>query len=174
LEKFGITPAPNVPQTPQSADASRFPQTTQNAVSSQSTQSPQSAALDAETGPAFDWVDLQLPLYRRFFREILFEHYDGARSREDLEATKVALGYIVLTKGAKTQAFGGPWTERDLRSADATASRVVRTIRRLWNGPIDPNAYLDPNDPSQGTILNPKAPPFSEDLSPITLDYLTD
>ncbi|MBQ2791031.1 MAG: PD-(D/E)XK nuclease family protein, partial [Thermoguttaceae bacterium] len=104
LEKFGITPAPNVPQTPQSADASRFPQTTQNAVSSQSTQSPQSAALDAETGPAFDWVDLQLPLYRRFFREILFEYYDGARSREDLEATKVALGYIVLTKGAKTQA----------------------------------------------------------------------
>ncbi|MBR2003307.1 MAG: hypothetical protein IJ991_03890, partial [Thermoguttaceae bacterium] len=75
---------------------------------------------------------------------------------------------------AKTQAFGGPWTERDLRSADATASRVVRTIRRLWNGPIDPNAYLDPNAPSQGTLLNPKAPPFSEDLSPITLDYLTD
>ncbi len=180
LEKFGITPAPNVPQTTQSADASRFPQsaafpqTTQNAVPSQSTQRPPSAALDEETGPTFDWVDLQLPLYRRFFREILFEYYDGARSREDLEATKVALGYIVLTKGAKTQAFGGPWTERDLRSADATASRVVRTIRRLWNGPIDPNAYLDPNDPSQGTILNPKAPPFSEDLSPITLDYLTD
>ncbi|MBQ6827791.1 MAG: PD-(D/E)XK nuclease family protein, partial [Thermoguttaceae bacterium] len=171
LEKFGITPAPNIPQPTQSADASRFPQTTQNAVSPQSTQS---AALDAETGPTFDWVDLQLPLYRRFFREILFEYYDGARSREDLEATKVALGYIVLTKGAKTQAFGGPWTERDLRSADATASRVVRTIRRLWNAPIDPNAYLDPNDPSQGTILNPKAPPFSEDLSPITLDYLTD
>ncbi|MBP3529624.1 MAG: PD-(D/E)XK nuclease family protein [Thermoguttaceae bacterium] len=192
LEKFGITPAPNIPQTTQSADASRFPQnaaftpttqsaacsqTTQSAVSSQSTQTPrtpQSAALDAETGPTFDWVDLQLPLYRRFFREILFEYYDGARSREDLEATKVALGYIVLTKGAKTQAFGGPWTERDLRSADATASRVVRTIRRLWNAPIDPNAYLDPNDPSQGTILNPKAPAFSEDLSPITLDYLTD
>jgi len=183
LEKFGITPAPNVPQTPQSADASRFPQTPQttrtpqSAASSQPTQAtrtPQSAALDAETGPTFDWVDLQLPLYRRFFREILFEYYDGARSREDLEETKVALGYIVLTKGAKTQAFGGPWTERDLRSADATASRVVRTIRRLWNGPIDPNAYLDPNDPSQGTLLNPKAPPFSEDLSPITLDYLTD
>ncbi|MBR4104603.1 MAG: PD-(D/E)XK nuclease family protein [Thermoguttaceae bacterium] len=174
LEKFGITPAPNIPQPTQSADASRFPQTTQNAVPSQSTQRPPSAALDAETGPTFDWVDLQLPLYRRFFREILFEYYDGARSREDLEATKVALGYIVLTKGAKTQAFGGPWTERDLRSADATASRVVRTIRRLWNGPIDPNAYLDPNAPSQGTLLNPKAPPFSEDLSPITLDYLTD
>ena len=177
LEKFGITPAPNVPQTPQSADASRFPQTPQSAVSSQSTQAPQTpqnAALDEETGPTFDWVDLQLPLYRRFFREILFEYYDGARSREDLEATKVALGYIVLTKGAKTQAFGGPWTERDLRSADATASRVVRTIRRLWNAPLDPNAYLDPNDPSQGTLLNPKAPAFSEDLSPITLDYLTD
>ena len=204
LEKFGITPAPNVPQTTQSADASRFPQTTQSAdasrfpqttqatrtpqnaafpqttqsaASSQSTQAtrtPQNAALDEATGPTFDWVDLQLPLYRRFFREILFEYYDGARSREDLETTKVALGYIVLTKGAKTQAFGGPWTERDLRSADATASRVVRTIRRLWNAPIDPNAYLDPNDPSQGTLLNPKAPPFSEDLSPITLDYLTD
>ncbi len=148
LEKFGITPAPNLPGT--------------------------APALDEETGPAFDWIDLQLPLYRRFFREILFEHYDGARSREDIEEAKVALGYIALTKGAKTQAFGGPWTERDLRSADATASRVVRTIRRLWNGPIDPNAYLDPNDPSQGTLLNPKAPPFSEDLSPITLDYLTD
>ena len=160
LEKFGITPAPNLPQSAETA------------------QSPQSAAatsaLDEETGPTFDWVDLQLPLYRRFFREILFEYYDGARSREDLEETKVALGYVVLTKGAKTQAFGGPWTERDLRSADATASRVVRTIRRLWNAPIDPNAYLDPNDPSQGTILNPKAPPFSEDLSPITLDYLSD
>ena len=149
LEKFGIAPAPNV-------------------------ETPPSAALDEETGPAFDWVDLQLPLYRRFFQEILFEYYDGARSRKDVAETKVALGYIVLTKGAKTQAFGGPWTERDLRSADATASRVVRTIRRLWNAPIDPNAYLDPNDPSQGTILNPKAPPFSEDLSPITLDYLTD
>ena len=171
LEKFGITPAPNAPQ---SADASRFPQITQSAVSSQSTQTTQSAALDETTGPTFDWVDLQLPLYRRFFREILFEYYDGARSREDLEETKVALGYVVLTKGAKTQAFGGPWTERDLRSADATAARVVRTIRRLWNAPLDPNAYLDPNDPSQGTILNPKAPAFSEDLSPITLDYLTD
>ncbi len=171
LEKFGITPAPNLPQTTQSADASRF---SPNADFTQSTQSAPNAALDEETGPTFDWVDLQLPLYRRFFREILFEYYDGARSREDLEETKVALGYIVLTKGAKTQAFGGPWTERDLRSADATASRVVRTIRRLWNAPIDPNAYLDPNDPSQGTLLNPKAPPFSEDLSPITLDYLTD
>ncbi|MBQ2851158.1 MAG: PD-(D/E)XK nuclease family protein [Thermoguttaceae bacterium] len=160
LEKFGITPAPNAPQSSSSADVSR--------------QTPQNAALDADDGPTFDWVDLQLPLYRRFFREILFEYYDGARSREDLEATKVALGYVVLTKGAKTQAFGGPWTERDLRSADATASRVVRTIRRLWNGPIDPNAYLDPNDPSQGTLLNAKAPAFSEDLSPITLDYLTD
>ena len=149
LEKFGIAPAPNV-------------------------ETPPNAALDEETGPTFDWLDLQLPLYRRFFREILFEYYDGARSREDLEETKVALGYVVLTKGAKTQAFGGPWTERDLRSADATASRVVRTIRRLWNAPIDPNAYLDPNDPSLGTLLNPKAPAFSEDLSPITLDYLTD
>ena len=149
LEKFGIAPAPNL-------------------------ETPPSAALDEASGPTFDWVDLQLPLYRRFFREILFEYYDGARSREDLEETKVALGYVVLTKGAKTQAFGGPWTERDLRSADATASRVVRTIRRLWNAPIDPNAYLDPNDPSLGTLLNPKAPAFSEDLSPITLDYLTD
>ncbi|MBR4832889.1 MAG: PD-(D/E)XK nuclease family protein [Thermoguttaceae bacterium] len=154
LEKFGISPAPN--------------------LSDVDSQPPQTPPLDDETGPAFDWVDLQLPLYRRFFREILFEHYDGARSREDIEETKVALGYIALTKGAKTQAFGGPWTERDLRGADATVSRVVRTIRRLWNAPIDPNAYLDPSDPSLGTLLNPKAPAFSEDLSPITLDYLTD
>ena len=174
LEKFGITPAPNVPETTQSADSSHFSPIPQSALSPQSTQTPPSAALDEETGPTFDWVDLQLPLYRRFFREILFEYYDGARSREDLDKTKVALGYVVLTKGAKTQAFGGPWTERDLRSADATAARVVRTIRRLWNAPIDPNAYLDPNDPSLGTLLNPKAPAFSEDLSPITLDYLTD
>lgn len=151
LEKFGIAPAPNSPSN-----------------------EPPVATPPLDDGPAFDWIDLQLPLYRRFFREILFERYDGARSRQDVEEAKVALGYVVLTKGAKTQAFGGPWTERDLRDADATAARVVRTIRRLWNDPIDPNAYLDPNDPSSGTILNPKAPPFSEDLSPITLDYLTD
>lgn len=151
LEKFGIAPAPNSPPN-----------------------EPPAATPPLDDGPAFDWIDLQLPLYRRFFREILFERYDGARSRQDVEEAKVALGYVVLTKGAKTQAFGGPWTERDLRDADATAARVVRTIRRLWNDPIDPNAYLDPNDPSSGTILNPKAPPFSEDLSPITLDYLTD
>lgn len=133
---------------------------------------PDADAQDDETVSAFEWTDLQLPLYRRFFRQILFERYEGRRAWADVEAAKVSLGYVALTKSAKTQAFGAPWRERDLRAADATAARVVRTIRRLWRGPIDPDAFLDPRDPSRGTILASKAPAFSEELSPITLDFL--
>ena len=86
-------------------------------------------------------------------------------------ATKFALAYIVLPKSGDVQAVGGPWSERDLRAADATAWRVVRTIERMFQDVVSPNALVDPEFPELGRVLDNGKLKFSDDFAPITLSY---
>lgn len=64
-----------------------------------------------------EWVDLQLPLYRKLAAALKL---DGA----------VELGYIVLPKNlAGVGEHLASWSEAELESADQCAARVVRDIR---------------------------------------------
>ena len=118
------------------------------------------------------WINLQLPLYRRLFWQILYEDKEGAVPMEQIaSATKFALAYIVLPKSGDVQAVGGPWSERDLRAADATAWRVVRTIERMFQDVVSPNALVDPEFPELGRVLDNGKLKFSDDFAPITLSY---
>ena len=119
-----------------------------------------------QPGPFFQWHDLQLPLYRHFFRQILQENH------LELPDAPPILGYIILPRNNKTKALGAPWQESDLKMADEEAQWVIRTLRRLWREPIDPNALIDPNNPNRGTVLAVKPPPFTENFAAITMENL--
>ncbi len=122
--------------------------------------------------PAFGWQNLQLPLYRRIFWEILREYYPN-RAFEEIEKTKVSLAYIVLPRSSEVQAFGAPWNEEELRQAEEKVCWIVQTIRRLW-GTVDPNAYVDPNAKEAfGKILSTAPLPYDDEFSHLTLDYLS-
>ena len=86
-------------------------------------------------------------------------------------STKFALAYVVLPKSGDVQAVGAPWSERDLRAADATAWQVVRQIERLFQGVVAPNAPIDPDMPELGPVLDNGKLKFSDDFAPITLSY---
>lgn len=65
-----------------------------------------------------DWIDLQLPLYRRLAREMGFEG-------------KLSLGYILLPRDGDEGGMRlAAWTEDDLKDADHVAMDVVRGVRR--------------------------------------------
>lgn len=67
---------------------------------------------------ARQWVDLQLPLYRRL----------AAALRS--EATALELGYVLLPKElGKVQWQPASWSDDELQAADAEAERVIRAIR---------------------------------------------
>lgn len=88
-----------------------------------------------------NWIDLQLPLYRRL-ASIL--EVDG----------DVQLGYILLPKSEVKCGFDlAMWNAADLQAADDTAEDIIRAVRReiFWPPTVDP-------------------PSFSEDLAAICLD----
>ncbi|MCF0233795.1 MAG: hypothetical protein HUK22_02305, partial [Thermoguttaceae bacterium] len=99
--------------------------------------------------------------------------YAGARGRAEIENASLRLGYIVLPKTESTLALGAPWSEDELDDADLVVAAVARTIRELW-GRVEPNAPICPENWAAGNILTKPAPPFSEYLSRITLDYVYD
>ncbi len=80
-----------------------------------------------------EWIDLQLPLYRRLLDAMGM-------------AGPVKLGYILLPKDtAKIGAAMAEWTDDDLASADATAAEVVRNVRaeRFWPPASPPPAFSE-------------------------------
>ncbi|MGH7201442.1 MAG: PD-(D/E)XK nuclease family protein, partial [Planctomycetaceae bacterium] len=81
------------------------------------------------------WVDLQLPLYRHLVKA------------EPLKiAERVEVGYILLPKEIdKTGAVLAEWDETVLADADATAARVIESIREevFWPPADPPPAFFD-------------------------------
>lgn len=122
---------------------------------------------------AYQWKNLQLPLYRRIFWEILREYYPN-RALEEIEKTKVSLAYIVLPRSSEVQAFGAPWNDDELRRAEDKVRWVVRMVRRLW-GTVDPKAYVDSDAPEEfGKVLSSTPLPYDDEFSSLTLDYLSE
>lgn len=119
------------------------------------------------------WINLQLPLYRRFLRRIVQEKKAAGElelsKNPQIEDGKISLGYLVLTSGGVV-ALGAPWSPRDLVYADATCQWVVESIRRLFEeGVVNPKKKVD----DFLAILDEKASKF-DDFAPITLSYLAD
>ncbi|MDO5308294.1 MAG: PD-(D/E)XK nuclease family protein [Planctomycetia bacterium] len=118
------------------------------------------------------WTNLQLPLYRHFFHQILWEYHDSERSRQWVESNNLSLGYIVLPKSGAVEAFGAPWTQTDLDQADNVACTVIRQIRRLWRqGYVEPHEYLDHEEKEYYGKILPDIIKF-DDYPEITLSYL--
>ena len=77
-----------------------------------------------------NWVDLQLPLYRRLLPGIVDEDGRPIVDTDVVEDRDIRLGYIALPKETeKTDFMLAHWTEEDLASAEATARDVVRRLR---------------------------------------------
>jgi len=110
-----------------------------------------------------EWVDLQLPLYRRLLAGILKE--DGTPVVPEEEQGRVKLGYILLPK--KLDGVGAAqadWTESELAEAEETARRVVRELR-TEEFSYDPTAKSfrdDPFDALLGRKELPQAPDENE------------
>ncbi len=85
--------------------------------------------------------------------------------------TKFSLAYIVLPKSGNVQALGGPWSNLDLRVADATAWQTARYIERMFKDVVSPNMFVDPEIPELGRVLDNEKLKYSDDFAPITLSY---
>lgn len=104
------------------------------------------------------WINLQLPLYRHFLRKIV--------GRRDLKTT---LGYLALKSGS-FEALGAPWSEENLRNADATCRWVVDSIWQFFKrGVVDPDGFADEDFLP---ILDCAKLKF-DDYAPITRSYLS-
>lgn len=79
-----------------------------------------------------EWIDLQLPLYRKLAAALKL---DGA----------VELGYIVLPKHLDVGEHLASWTEAELESAEFCAARVVRGVRggEFWPPASPPPAFSE-------------------------------
>ncbi|MDD3588714.1 MAG: PD-(D/E)XK nuclease family protein [Thermoguttaceae bacterium] len=120
----------------------------------------------------WSWTNLQLPLYRRLFWQILYEHYEGSVPMEQIAGeTNFSLAYIVLPKSDDVQALGGPWNGTDLHAADATALWVVGAIKRLFQDVVVPNGLIDSSEPGFGRVLDANSLKY-DDFAPITLSYV--
>ncbi|SVC66429.1 uncharacterized protein METZ01_LOCUS319283, partial [marine metagenome] len=103
------------------------------------------AVLDYKTGASVDpeeahrksrgrddhqWIDLQLPLYRRLLSEI----FDGDGRRvidiDGAEQSRIRFGFVSLPQDVEeTEFMMASWTEEDFVSAEDAARQVVRHLR---------------------------------------------
>ncbi|MBT8398343.1 MAG: hypothetical protein HKO65_03080 [Gemmatimonadetes bacterium] len=75
-----------------------------------------------------EWVDLQLPLYRRLLSGVRKE--DGTPVVPESAWDHVRLGYILLPRELdKVGSAEGNWSEDELAQAYATAEEVIRKLR---------------------------------------------
>ncbi|MCA9270530.1 MAG: PD-(D/E)XK nuclease family protein, partial [Planctomycetales bacterium] len=96
-----------------------------------------------------EWIDLQLPLYRRLAAAVV----EPMASILEVDG-RVQLGYVQLPKSLDAIRFEtADWTAADLQAADERARDVVRALRE--------QVFWPPADPP---------PKFSEDLAGICLD----
>jgi hypothetical protein len=105
------------------------------------------AVLDYKTGQSVDppekthrktrgrdhqWIDLQLPLYRRLLSGIL--DGDGARvidiDVDGVEQSRIRFGFVSLPQNVEKTAFMvADWTAQDFASAETAAREAVRRLR---------------------------------------------
>jgi hypothetical protein len=105
------------------------------------------AVLDYKTGQSVDppekthrrtrgreqqWIDLQLPLYRRLLSGIL--DGDGARvidiDVDGVEQSRIRFGFVSLPQNVeKTDFMIADWTAQDFASAETAAREAVRRLR---------------------------------------------
>jgi ATP-dependent helicase/nuclease subunit B len=105
------------------------------------------AVLDYKTGASVDppekahrkshgrdhqWIDLQLPLYRRLLSGILDR--DGRRvidiDLDSAEQSRIRFGFVSLPQNLlETEFMIAAWTVEDFASAEATAREAVRRLR---------------------------------------------
>jgi hypothetical protein len=83
-------------------------------------------------GRDHEWIDLQLPLYRRLLSGIF--DADGRRvidiDVDGAEQSRIRLGFVSLPQDVEeTKFMMASWTEEDFVSAEAVARRVVRRLR---------------------------------------------
>ncbi len=123
----------------------------------------------------YRWTNLQLPLYRRIFAQLLAEHKDlsvetvqGQIERQELQ---IDFAYIVLPKAQDVIALGAPWSKQDFEAAEATAAWVVKTIERLCQGVVKPTDFIDKEHKEFGRMLDNSNLRYGDDFAPITLSY---
>jgi hypothetical protein len=114
-------------------------------------------------GPNRQWVDLQLPLYRRLLAGVLKD--DGTPVVPEARQAGVGLGYVLLprTLDGVGEAMAD-WTQDELDEAEETARQVVRALRR-GEFAFDPKArslWKDPFDALLGRTLLPVTPEGEE------------
>ncbi len=77
-----------------------------------------------------EWVDLQLPLYRRLLPGIMNEQGRPLIDMTAAEHGKLYFGYISLPKNTEDCEFMlADWSEEDFTSAEATAREAVKRLR---------------------------------------------
>ena len=77
-----------------------------------------------------EWVDLQLPLYRRLLPGIMNEQGRPLIDMTAVEHGKLYFGYISLPKNTEDCEFMlADWSEEDFTSAEATAREAVKRLR---------------------------------------------
>ena len=83
-------------------------------------------------GPATQWIDLQLPLYRRLLSGI----FDGDGRRvvdidvDGAEQGRIRFGFVALPQNVlETEFMIAPWTEEDFASAETAAREAIRRLR---------------------------------------------
>lgn len=77
--------------------------------------------------PIREWVDLQLPIYRRM---AMVMEVDGERLMPPNEQANIAVGYLLLPKTLEETGLSlAEWSEDDFAAADEAAQRAIRTLR---------------------------------------------
>ena len=85
-----------------------------------------------ERGGDHQWIDLQLPLYRRLLSGVLDE--EGRRvvdiDIEGVEQSRIRFGFVSLPQNVQATEFMiADWTAEDFASAEAAAREAVRRLR---------------------------------------------
>jgi hypothetical protein len=78
-----------------------------------------------------EWIDLQLPLYRRLLKGLVDAEGRPVVDYDPAGDGSVELGYIPLPKDPAESAFLlAPWTEAELAEAEEVAREQIRMLRR--------------------------------------------
>ena len=78
-----------------------------------------------------EWIDLQLPLYRRLLEGLVDAEGRPVVDYDPAGDGSVELGYISLPKDPAESAFLlAPWTDAELAEAEEVAREQIRTLRR--------------------------------------------
>jgi hypothetical protein len=113
---------------------------------------------------AREWVDLQLPLYRRLLPGILKE--DGTPLVPEAAWGQVRMGYILLPRKLDKVGLAlADWSEEESDEAMATAEQVIRELRsEPFRYDPDTRSFRDdPLDPLLGRLELPRAEVFDDD-----------